>query len=205
MKRKTNIRRMTELALLMAIIILMTFTPLGYLPTPWGLSITLIVIPVAIGGIVLGPKAGAFLGLVFGLFSFIKTFTPMGSMLNIAMLEASVLRFIILCIVPRVLVGLLPALIYRKLKRYQKLRTFSQALCCFLTPIFNTLFYMTGCWLLFSDTWLASTGNTGSGISVLFLMLSAVAVNGIVEAVACLVLGTAVSKALLHALHRNEQ
>ena len=204
MKRKLNVRRMTELALLMAIIILMTFTPLGYLPTPWGLSITLIVIPVAIGGIVLGPKAGAFLGLVFGLFSFIKTFTPMGSVLNIAMLEASLPKFVILCIVPRVLVGWLPALLYRKLKGFAKLRTFSQAVCCFLTPIFNTLFYMTGCWLFFSDTWLAHTGNSGSGINVLFLMLGAVAVNGIVEAAACLVLGTAVSKALIHALHRND-
>ena len=204
MKRKVSVRRMTELALLMAIIILMTFTPLGYLPTPWGLSITLIVIPVAIGGIVLGPKAGAFLGLVFGLFSFIKTFTPMGSTLNIAMLEASLPKFVILCIVPRVLVGWLPALLYRKLKGLTKLRTFSQAICCFLTPIFNTLFYMTGCWLFFSDTWLAHTGNSGSGINVLFLMLGAVAVNGIVEAAACLVLGTAVSKALLHALHRND-
>ena len=204
MKRKVSVRRMTELALLMAIIILMTFTPLGYLPTPWGLSITLIVIPVAIGGIVLGAKAGAFLGLVFGLFSFIKTFTPMGSFLNIAMLEASLPRFIILCIVPRVLVGWLPALLYRKLKQITKLRTISQAICCFLTPIFNTLFYMTACWLLFADTWLAHTGNTGSGVNVLALMLGTVAVNGIVEAVACLVLGTAVSKALLHTLHRNE-
>ena len=200
MKHKLNVRRMAELALLMAIIILMTFTPLGYLPTPWGLSITLIVIPVAVGGIVLGPEAGAFLGFVFGLFSFIKTFTPMGSFLNIAMLEASLLKFIILCIVPRLLVGLLPALIYQKLRHFRKLRTVSQALCCFLTPIFNTLFYMTGCWLLFSDTWLAHSGKEGSGISVLFLMLSAVAVNGIVEAVACLILGTPVSKALLRVL-----
>ena len=204
MKHKLNVRRMTELALLMAIIIVMTFTPLGYLPTPWGLSITLIVIPVAVGGIVLGPKAGAFLGLVFGLFSFIKTFTPLGSILNIAMLEASLPKFVILCIVPRVLVGLLPALIYQGFRRFQKLRTVSQALCCFLTPIFNTLFYMTFCWLLFSDTWLAHSGQEGSGISVLFLMLSAVAVNGIVEAVACLILGTPVSKALLRVLHHNK-
>ncbi len=205
MKKKADVRRMTELALLMAIIILMTFTPLGYLPTPWGLSITLIVIPVAVGGIILGPKAGAFLGATFGLFSFIKTFTPMGSVLNIAMLEASLFKFIILCLVPRVLVGLLPALIYWGLRKFQKIRTVSQALCCFLTPIFNTLFYMTFCWLLFSDTWLANAGLEGSGIGVLGLMLSTVAVNGIVEAAACLVLGTPVSKALLHALHRDEK
>ncbi len=204
MKKKLDVRRMAQLALLMAIIIVMTFTPLGYLPTPWGLSITLIVIPVAVGSIVLGPRAGTFLGLVFGLLSFIKTFTPMGSVLNIAMLEASPIGFFILCVVPRLLVGSLPGLLYAWLKKYRKLRTVSQAVCCFLTPILNTLFYMTVCWLLFADTWLAASGKEGSGIGVLGLMLSAVAVNGMVEAASCLLLGTPVARALLHTLNREE-
>lgn len=202
MKRKLNVRRMTELALLMAIVLLMAYTPLGYLNTPWGLSITLIVVPVAVGAIVMGPKAGAFLGLVFGLTSFFKTFGGAG--LGPVMLDANPLGYFILCVVPRVLVGFLPGLIYLGLKRFEQYRTASQALCCFLTPVLNTSLYMTTLWLLFSDTWLAYNAIEGSGFSVLVLMLSGVAVNGIVEAAACLLLGTAVSKALLHTLHRNE-
>lgn len=202
MKRKLNVRHMTQLALLMAIIILMAYTRLGYLNTPWGLPVSLIVIPVAVGGIVMGPKAGTFLGLVFGLTSFTKTFGDAG--LGPLMLEANPVGYFILCVVPRVLVGLLPSLLYSGLKRYPKMRTVSQALCCFLTPVVNTVLYMTTLWLLFADTWLAYNAIEGSGLNVLWLMLSGVAVNGIVEAAACLLIGTAVSKALLHTLHRND-
>ena len=202
MKSTIKVRRMTELALLMSVVLLMAFTPLGYLTTPWGLSITLIVVPVAVGAIVLGPKSGAFLGLVFGLTSFSKGFTGAG--LSPILLDADPLGFFVLCVVPRVLVGFLPGLLYSFLKRFPKIRTFSQALCCFLTPICNTVLYMTALWLLFADSWLAFNATEGSGFSLLLMMLSGVAVNGVVEAAACLVLGTAVSKALLRTLHRNE-
>lgn len=70
MKRKTNVRYLSELALLTALVLIMAYTPLGYLKTPWGVEITFIVIPVAVGSIILGPMAGGFLGLVFGLTSF---------------------------------------------------------------------------------------------------------------------------------------
>lgn len=193
--KKLSVRRMTELSLLMAIVLLMGFTPLGYLPTPWGLHVTLIVIPVAVGGIVLGPKAGTFLGLVFGLTSFFKTFGSAG--MGPVMLEANPVGFFVLCVAPRILAGLLPALLYHWLSRFQKLRTLGQAVCCFLTPICNTVFYMTALWLLFADTWLNFNGASGSGFSLLWLMISGVAVNGIAEAVACLIIGTAVSKALI--------
>lgn len=202
MNNRTNLRRMTELALLVAIVLLMAFTPLGYLTTPWGLNITLIVVPVAVGAVVMGPKAGALLGLVFGLTSFSKGFTGAG--LSPIMLDANPLGFFILCVVPRVMVGFLPGFLYSQLKQFTKLRTFFQALCCFLTPIFNTTLYMTALWLLFADTWLAFNGAEGSGFSLLILMVSGVAVNGVIEAAACLILGTAVSKALLRTLHRNE-
>ena len=200
--KKLNVRHMTELALLMAIIIVMAYTRLGYLNTPWGLSITLMVIPVAVGGIVLGPKAGTFLGLVFGLTSFTKTFGDAG--LGPLMLEANPLGYFVLCVFPRVMVGLLPSLCYHFMKKNRKLRTTGQAVCCFMTPVVNTVLYMSTLWLLFSDTWLAYNGAQGSGISLLWLMLSGVAVNGIVEAAACLLIGTAVSKALLHTLNRGD-
>lgn len=202
MKRKSDVRRMTELSLLMGIILLMAFTPLGYLSTPWGLNITMIVIPVAVGAVVLGPKAGAFLGLVFGLTSFAKGFTGAG--LSPVLLDTDPFGFFILCVVPRVLVGFLPGVLYQAFKRFTKFRTVGQAVCCFLTPVFNTALYMTALWLLFADTWLGYTGNEGSGFSLLLLMLSGVAVNGIVEALTCLLIGTAVSKALIHALHRGQ-
>ncbi|MFQ9820665.1 MAG: ECF transporter S component [Acutalibacteraceae bacterium] len=56
--------RLVELALLTAIIAVMTFTPIGYLKLG-PLELTLIMVPVIIGAVTLGPAAGAFFGARF--------------------------------------------------------------------------------------------------------------------------------------------
>ena len=206
MKRKLDVRRMTELALLTAIVLIMAFTPLGYLMTPWGVQISFIAIPVAVGCVVLGPGAGAFLGLVFGLTSFFKAFETASGQI---MLNVNPLGVFICCVVPRVLVGLLPGLVYQAMRKRAHLRTFGQALCCLLAPLVNTFFYITFNYIFFADTWLdmaAAVGFTGgTGFGLLAFMFGMVAVNGILEAAASLLIGTAVCKALIHALHRNEK
>ena len=56
--------KMVQLAILAAIVVLMAFTPLGYLQIGV-VKITFLMIPVVIGAIILGPGAGAVLGAVF--------------------------------------------------------------------------------------------------------------------------------------------
>jgi len=206
MKKNVNVQRMAEMALLTAIVLILAFTPLGYLKTPWGVEITFIVVPVAVGSVILGPTAGAFLGLVFGMTSFVQCFgaSPLGAM----MLQISPVGTFVCCVVTRVLVGWLPGLIYRLFKRVKKANVFSIGLCCFLTPVINTALYIVGNYLIFSDTWLdiavGSYGYAGEGgISLLAFMLGMVAVNGIVEAISCMFLGTAVCKALQKTIHKN--
>lgn len=71
--KKTNtsprIRYLVQLAVLVAILLLLEFTGIGMIKTPF-LEFTVMQIPVIIGAIVLGPAAGAALGGVFGLLSF---------------------------------------------------------------------------------------------------------------------------------------
>ena len=62
--KKFSTKQLVEMALLTAIIILLAFTPIGYIRT-LGLEITLIVVPVTVGAVTLGPSAGAVLGAVF--------------------------------------------------------------------------------------------------------------------------------------------
>ena len=72
MKKNTgimNTRFLVELAVLIAIELLLEVTGLGYLKTG-PLDFTIMQVPVIIGAIVLGPLAGAILGTVFGLTSF---------------------------------------------------------------------------------------------------------------------------------------
>ena len=61
-KKNFDTKFMVELALMIAIIIIMSLTPLGYIRTP-GLSITLLTVPVAVGAVLLGPTGGAICGL----------------------------------------------------------------------------------------------------------------------------------------------
>ena len=64
---------MVQLAVLIAIMLILAFTPLGYLRIG-PLAISLMTIPVVIGAMILGPAGGAVLGLVFGLKSFYQCF-----------------------------------------------------------------------------------------------------------------------------------
>ena len=62
--KRVDTRRMVLLAMLSGILLVMSFTPLGYLNIG-PLAISLNMIPVAIGAAALGPGGGAFLGAVF--------------------------------------------------------------------------------------------------------------------------------------------
>lgn len=73
-KSKMSVGELTSIGLMTAILIVMSFTPLGYFRT-LGLSISLMMIPVAIGAMIIGPKAGLWLGLVFGATSFYQVLT----------------------------------------------------------------------------------------------------------------------------------
>ena len=64
-KQRENVIRLTVTAMLAALIVVMSFTPLGYLRVG-ALSISFIMVPVAVGALTAGPLAGAILGLVFG-------------------------------------------------------------------------------------------------------------------------------------------
>ena len=113
--KTTNVRFLTQLALLSAIIILMALTPIGYIRTPF-LTVTLITIPVAVGAIILGPKGGTICGLVFGLTSFYTALTAPSLMMG-AFMSVNPVFVAILCIVPRILEGFLCGIIYKGLEK----------------------------------------------------------------------------------------
>ena len=70
MKTKFSVSQLVILGLMTAILLLMAYTPLGYLNIG-PLAITFNVIPVAISAITLGPVGGAIAGAVFGLTGFL--------------------------------------------------------------------------------------------------------------------------------------
>lgn len=112
-------------SLFMAIIIIMAFTPLGYIPLVV-INATIIHIPVILGSLFCGPKKGAFLGFVFGFTSFIKN-TIMPSSLSAFVFSpilassvvgtAGIFKSLFICFVPRILVGVLPYFVFMLIKK----------------------------------------------------------------------------------------
>ena len=115
-------------ALFTAIIVIMAFTPLGYIPLVV-INATIIHIPVILGALFLGPKKGAFLGFTFGLTSFINnTINPatasafvFSPVLAYNMVGVSgIFRSLYICFVPRILVGVIPYFIYILIRKALK-------------------------------------------------------------------------------------
>lgn len=115
-------------ALFTAIIVIMAFTPLGYIPLVV-INATIIHIPVILGALFLGPKKGAFLGFVFGLTSFINNtfnavtasafvFSPVLAYNVVGV--SGIFKSMYICFVPRILVGVVPYFVYVLIRRALK-------------------------------------------------------------------------------------
>lgn len=199
-KRRINTTFLTEMGLLIALILLLAFTPLGYIKT-LGLEITLIVVPVAVGAVVLGPAAGALLGFIFGLTSFIQCFGM--SAFGTVLLGINPIGTFITCIVARTLMGWLTGLIFQGLKKlkWNTIATYIANLCC---PLLNTLFFMSCIVIFFYNTdYIQGFAQALGATNPFTFVLLFVGVNGLVEAVLCFIVGSAISKALLHFANRN--
>jgi uncharacterized membrane protein len=151
MNTKTNTSQLVILGLMTAILLLMAYTPLGYLNIG-PLAITFNVIPVAIAAITLGPVGGAIVGGIFGLTSFLQCIgvggtSAMGAILfDINPFFAFIQRFI-----PRLLDGFLLGYIFRGVRKVGGV-----SLAClatgFCSAFLNTAFFMTALVLLFGNT-----------------------------------------------------
>lgn len=194
-------------AVLMALIIFMTLTGFAYIPIG-PLKLTLNALPVAIGGAVLGPYAGAILGAAFGLTSFATCFGM--DAFGTVLCGIDPLETFIMCVVPRILCGLLPALLCAWLRKNARNKEWNQiwtsALTCGLTALLNTALFLGALWIFFgrelatNEQLIALLG--GAVESFVAVLVGFAGVNAILEVALNLAAGTAVSKALLYALRR---
>lgn len=188
-RNKQNLRKLTLTSILTALIIVMSFTPIGYLKIGV-VSITFISIPVVIGAIVEGPAIGAFLGGIFGLTSFAQCFGM--EAFGTALFSVNPLYTGILCIVPRVLMGLLSGLIFKAVKSKFKRNAIPCGIASVSGGIMNTVLFVTALILFFGNSEVLS----GLGDTVPAIIASLVTFNAIIEWIACFAIGTAVSKTL---------
>jgi len=188
---KLNTKKLVQAALLVAIIVIMSFTPLGYLRAGV-IEITFIVIPVVIGAILLGPAAGAMLGGVFGITSFIQCFGM--SAFGATLLGINPVLTFILCIVPRILVGWLTGIIFKAVSKADNTNFVSYGVASLSGPILNTVLFMSALILYFGKTSFIQ-GLQGEK-NVLVFAVAFVGINGIIEAISTFIIAFAVTKAL---------
>lgn len=190
----SSILKLTLTAVFLAIIIVMSFTPIGYLKVGT-IEISLLTIPVAAGAALLGVGGGAILGLAFGVTSLIQCFGM--SAFGTALMGINPAFTVILCIVPRILVGMASALVYKLLKG-KKIQVNITSLISFLTAaVVNTLLFVGLFIILFGRTdFYAGLEAQFATTGVIAFFAAFVGVNGVVEAVASALVGGALGSVI---------
>ena len=190
--KRLDIHKMVLLAMLSGILLIMSFTPLGYLNIG-PLAISLNMIPVAIGAVTLGPAGGAFLGAVFGITSCLQCVGIGGtSAMGVILFEISPVLTILQRFATRLLAGWLTGVAYRGLRKL--LRGYAVFAVGFCAALFNTVFFMGALVLLFGHT--EYLQELIAGRNVLVFIVTFVGINALVEMLAATVIVGAVCKAL---------
>lgn len=189
---------MTMTAILAALIILMTFTPIGYIPLG-PVKMTLMTLPVMVGSVVLGARSGIILGSVFGLTSFYTCFGM--DFVGMGLLSINPFLTFVMCFVPRVLCGWLPALIYKAISKNGTKRTMlAIPVAGASVAIINTVLFLGSMWLFFGESLSEVVGVAIDNIFALFALFAGT--NGLIEIAVNIVVGTAICKPLTIAKKR---
>ena len=197
-------RSLVQLAIFGAIIVVLAYTPfIGYIPLGFTRA-TIIHIPVILGSLMLGPKKGAVLGGVFGLTSFINNtvnptltsfvFTPFYSLGEYSGGVGS----IIICFVPRILIGVTPFFVYHFIKKMTKKEGVSSSglvVAGLVGSLTNTLLVMNLIFLFFRDAYASANGVAAS--AVYKFIMGIIGMNGVPEAIVAAIITLILGKTLM--------
>lgn len=176
-RKKSSIVRMTELAVLTAIVLILQLFGIGvklpFLATP----VSLVLIPIVLGATVLGPKAGAWLGLVFGLEVYIVAGVMGMDFFTMTLFNDHPIITFLICTVKSTLAGFLCGLTYKLMAKYNDLVAMFVAAA--VAPIVNTGVFILGC-LLITDTLKSNFIAEGSSI-IYFLIIGCAGLNFVIE------------------------
>ena len=200
---------MVQVAIFGAIICIMAFTPfLGYIPLGFTRA-TIIHVPVIVASLLMGPKKGAALGFLFGLTSFINNtmnptptsfvFTPFYSIGDVS----GGLGSIIICFIPRILVGVVPYFVYKLVmwltkdlvKRKSGISSVGLVLAGVSGALVNTLLVMNLIFVFFREAYAAA--NEVAVSAVYTFILTVIGINGVPEAIVAGILTLLIGRVLL--------
>ena len=199
---------MALLAMLCGVLLVMGMTGIGFIPLPV-IKATTMHIPVILGAILLGPKAGAVLGAVFGFCSiWANTTTP--GLLSFAFSPfmtteglPGVAKSLWIALGCRILFGWLAGIFWMIFRKMLKKEYAALPVTAAVATICHTLLVMGSIYFLLSQQY-ASAKNVALS-SVFGLIMGTVTASGIPEAIVAAVLVTVIGKALLHLTARMKK
>jgi len=203
--QKKRIQQLTLAAFFVAIEVIMSVTPIGYIPVG-ALSITTMHLPVILAGVLLGPEFGAGIGFVFGLTSCVRAtmqpgitsfvFTPFVQVGNMHGNAFSLL----IAFGPRILLGYLSGMMYRFIVRKTNNKALSATLSAALNTIIHTLLVLGGIWVFFAQPYADALNITTGALAIAFF--TTITTNGILETVLAAIVVPVLTRALRPAAER---
>jgi len=210
---KDKTKNLVLMGMFIAIMLLMTATPLGMINLGF-MRATILHIPVIIGSIVLGPKYGAALGIAFGTISVVTaTMAPVPMSIVFSPFlpqpgtDRGSLLTLIVAYVPRIFVGIFPYYVYKFVDRFSSeevvrartVRTTGLALAAVVGSMTNTILVLNFAYLFFAQAW---DYRSAADITYAFI-LGLIASAGVPEAIAAAVIVPLVCGALLTVVYRT--
>ena len=193
--KNTKVKRMTGIALLMALIIVLQFIT-SMIPPVGGFSISLVLIPIVLGAAVFGPGAGALLGAAFGVIVYINCVT--GADAGGAMVfQANPILCFLVVMAKGILAGWVSGLVYAGLKKWSPhIAILLSAIVC---PMVNTGVFIA-CMLTFFKDVLAAWA--GGGDIIAYVLTGLVLCNFVPEMIINVVFGS-VGHTIIHVVKKN--
>jgi len=171
---KQKIEKLTLTALFTALVAVLSYLG-GFVKIGGLASINLTLIPVVLGGALLGPGVGAFLGAVAGAAFFLN---PVDSGFWIGL---SLHGTVITVMIKGILAGYLAALCYKALSKKNKYAAVVTA--AVVAPVVNTGIFLVGCLTFFMDA--VSEMAAGKDMSIFaYFMVVFVGLNFVFELIA---------------------
>ena len=208
-RRRHDTYYFVQLALLTAILVVLSVTPIGSIPLP-AMKATTTHIPVIVGAVLLGPGAGCFLGSAFGVMSVVRsTLVPtpttfvFSPFLPLPGSDHGSVKALLVAFLPRILTGLIPALLFAALRRSGRGEKVSCAICGAVGSATNTVLVLALVYLLFGAEYASALGTSYQ--LLLGVLMTIVLTNGIAELILAAAAVSAICIPLLQLQRRRHR
>lgn len=172
-RSSSYIKKLVLVSMLSGISIFLGLSGLGFITLPI-FRVTIMHIPVIIGGILEGPIVGGLVGLIFGLFSMYQNITAPGP-------TSFIFWNPIIALIPRILVGIVAYYVYQLIKSKIKNKKIAIGVASLIATLTNTIGVLGLTYIIYLEKYAEALSISTSAVG--YTLLGVGTTNGIPEAI----------------------